>query len=69
MVFHVGKFIPFMDPMATYPPEKLTVRPWKLGFPTRTFHLPTIHFQVQAVSFREGAPPKINMSPKKGLIQ
>ena len=45
MVFHVGKFIPFMDPMATYPPEKLTVRPWKLGFPTRTFHLPTIHFQ------------------------
>ena len=26
----------------------------KIDHPKKTFHLPTIHFQVQAVSFREG---------------
>ena len=35
------------------PPPKLTY-PLKIGHPNRKFHLPTIQFQGQFVSFREG---------------
>ena len=37
-----------------YPSQTTNSSPLKIGHPERKIHLPTIHFQVWTVSFREG---------------
>ena len=47
-------FMKHVTHIVTIPSPKLTVHPRKRSFPKGKDRLPIIHFQVPAVSFREG---------------
>ncbi len=51
-----GPLWPSLEAWSNTLPETNSL-PLKIGHPRRKFHLPTKHFQVQFVSFREGMRP------------